>query len=42
MTVSTLTPTSATGTFAFTLVQSGGGPNRVVTNGAFNARIPTP
>ena len=43
MTISTLTATSATGTFFFTLVPNPGtGQNRVVSNGAFNARIPTP
>jgi hypothetical protein len=43
VTISTLTATSTTGTFAFTLTpNSGTGPNRVVSNGAFNARIPTP
>jgi hypothetical protein len=44
VTVSTLTATNATGTFSFTMVGSLG-PNpdlKVVTNGAFNARIPTP
>jgi hypothetical protein len=44
VTVSTLTATNATGTFFFTLVGNPGvSPDiRVVTNGAFNARIPTP
>ncbi len=43
VTVSTLTSTTATGTFSFTLVANlGAGQNRAVTNGAFNARIPTP
>jgi hypothetical protein len=43
MTISTLTATTATGTFSFTLVPNiGTGPNRVVTNGTFSARLPTP
>jgi hypothetical protein len=44
LTISTLTPTSATGTFSFTVVQSDitGQTSKVVTNGAFNTRIPTP
>jgi hypothetical protein len=43
MTISTLTATSVTGTFSFTLVPNmGTGPNKVVTNGTFSARIPTP
>jgi hypothetical protein len=43
LTITTLTETSATGTFSFTLVPGGGtGPNRVVTDGAFSVRIPTP
>jgi hypothetical protein len=43
VTVSTLTSNSATGTFSFTMVpNSGSGPTKVVTNGEFNARIPTP
>jgi hypothetical protein len=43
VTVSTLTPTSATGTFSFTLVpNSGSGSNKVVTNGTFTAHLPTP
>jgi uncharacterized protein DUF6252 len=37
ITLSTLTSTGATGTFAFTLVPSGGGPGSLqVTNGVFN------
>jgi hypothetical protein len=44
LTVSTLTATNATGTFSFVMTASipGSAPTRVVTNGAFNARIPTP
>jgi hypothetical protein len=43
VTVSTLTATSATGTFEFVMVPNPGlGSNKVVTNGEFNARIPTP
>jgi hypothetical protein len=44
LTVSTLTATSATGTFSFVMTASipGSAPTKVVTNGAFNARIPTP
>jgi hypothetical protein len=43
MTISTLTETSATGTFSFTLVPNlGSGPNKIVTNGTFNAVLPTP
>jgi hypothetical protein len=44
VTVSTLTTTNAAGTFFFTLVSNlGSSPEiKTVTNGAFNARIPTP
>jgi hypothetical protein len=44
LTVSTLTATSSTGTFSFVMTASipGSAPTKVVTNGAFNARIPTP
>jgi hypothetical protein len=44
VTVSSLTATSAEGTFSFVMFSNaaGTGPTKVVTDGAFNARIPTP
>jgi hypothetical protein len=44
VTISSLTATSATGTFSFVMVPNTGGvsPTKVVTDGAFNVRIPTP
>jgi hypothetical protein len=43
LTISTLTSTGATGTFSFVLTPNvATGSNRIVTNGAFNARLPTP
>ena len=44
VTVSSLTATSATGTFSFVMFPNTGSasPTKVVTDGAFSARIPTP
>jgi len=44
VTISSLTATLATGTFSFVMFPNTGGvsPTKVVTDGAFNARIPTP
>jgi len=39
VTITSLTSTAVAGTFTFTMVKSGGGANRSVTNGAFNIKF---